>query len=73
MLRWAAPGRQGYLLALATVAAALLRFETATGRMLPEAACWSALVAEPSGFKFLGDKAWPGWGLRSRRAAAGVR
>jgi hypothetical protein len=44
LLRWAAPGRQVYLLAAAAVAAVLLRALTTTGRLLIEAGyCWSAL------------------------------
>ena len=49
VLRWAAPGRQAYLLVLAVLAAALLRFVAATGRLLM--AC----------VEILGDTAWPGW------------
>ena len=48
-LRWAAPGRQGCLLAAAVLAAALLTFVAATGRLLAEAAQnWGALALEPS-------------------------
>jgi Protein of unknown function (DUF3040) len=49
VLRWAAPGRQAYLLALAALAAALLRLVAATGRLLMACA------------EILGDTAWPGW------------
>jgi hypothetical protein len=59
VLRWAAPGRQRYLLVLAAVAAALLRFVAATGRLLI-AAGWGALALEPSALTVLGDVAWPG-------------
>ena len=48
-LRWAAPGRRGYLLAVVAVAAALLRVVTAAGRLLIEAGyCWSALALDSS-------------------------
>ena len=61
VLRWAAPGRQGYLLAVAAVAAVLLRVVTATGRLLIEAGYWSELALEPSALMASGDMAWPGW------------
>ena len=48
-LRWAAPGRQAYLLVLAALTAALLRLVAATGRLLMACA------------EILGDTAWPGW------------
>ncbi len=49
VLRWAAPGRQGYLLAVAVVlAAVLLRAVTAPGRLLIEAGYWSAPALAPS-------------------------
>lgn len=60
VLGWAAAGRQGYLLALAAVALALLRFVRAMGRLLLEAGCCGALVFAPPAVTALGDLAWPG-------------
>lgn len=61
VLRWAAPGRLRYLLAVAAVAAVLLRVVTATGRLLIEAGCcWSALVLDSSTLTASGDMGWPG-------------
>jgi Protein of unknown function (DUF3040) len=62
VLRWAAPGRRRYLLAVAAVAAAaLLRVLTATGRLLIEASYWSALALDSSALMASGDVGWQGW------------
>lgn len=54
VLRWAAPGRQGWLLAVAVMAAALLTFVAATGRLTVEAVQnWGALALEPSAAQLL--------------------
>ncbi len=60
LLRWAAPGRQGLLCALAGVALAALDFVAAAGRVLL-AVAWSALVLDPLALMAFGDTGWPGW------------
>jgi Protein of unknown function (DUF3040) len=60
MLRWAAPGRRVYLLALAVLAAALLRLAAAAGRLLM-ALAEGAVLMEPTALIALGDTPWPGW------------
>ena len=60
VLRWAGPGRQAYLLALAVLAAALLRVAAAAGRLLM-ACAKGAMLLEPTALMALGDTAWPGW------------
>lgn len=73
MLRWARPGRRGYLPVLAVLAAALLRLAVAAGRLLM-AVAEGAMLMEPATLMALGDVAWPGWnsgagaGSRSRPA-----
>ncbi len=59
MLRWAGPGRQTYLLALAVLAAALLRLAAAAGRLLM-AVAEGAMLMEPAALMALGGTAWPG-------------
>ncbi|MGH3121974.1 MAG: hypothetical protein ACRDND_13240 [Streptosporangiaceae bacterium] len=58
MLCWAAPGRQAYLLALAVLAATLLRLIAALLRLV--AATGRLLMAFAEGAMVLGDTAWPG-------------
>jgi hypothetical protein len=60
VLRWAAPGRQAYLLVLAVLAAALLRLVAAAGRLLM-ACAEGAILMDPMAALALGDTAWPGW------------
>ena len=60
VLRWAGPGRQAYLLALAVLAAARLRLAAAAGRLLM-ACAQGAMLMEPTVLMALGDTAWPGW------------
>ena len=60
VLRWAGPGRQAYLLALAVLAAALLRLAAASGRLLM-ACAQGAMLMQPTVLMALGDTAWPGW------------
>jgi hypothetical protein len=60
LLRWAGPGRQGYLLILAALAAGLLRLAAAAGRLLTHCAR-AALDAERTTAMILGDTAWLGW------------
>ncbi len=60
ILRWAGPGRQAYLLALAVLAAALLRLVAAAGRLLT-AFAEGTMLMEPAALVALGDAAWPGW------------
>jgi Protein of unknown function (DUF3040) len=60
VLRWAAPGRQVYLLVLAALAAALLRLVAAVGRLL-KACAEGAVLMDPMALMALGDTAWPGW------------
>jgi DUF3040 family protein len=59
VLRCAGPGRQAYLLALAVLAAALLRL-AAAGRLLLMAFAQGAMLMEPMAPMALGDTAWPG-------------
>ncbi len=59
MLRWAGPGRQVYLLALAVLTSALLRLVAAAGRLLM-ASAEGAVLMEPAALMVLGDTAWPG-------------
>lgn len=57
VLRWAAPGRQRYLLAVVVLASAVLRLAAAAGRLLT--ACADAIaVAESVTVMALGDMAW---------------
>ena len=60
VLRWAAPGRPAYLLALAALAAALLWIVAAAGRLLM-ACAEGAILMDPMAAMALGDTAWPGW------------
>jgi hypothetical protein len=60
VLRWAAPGRQGCLLILAALAAALARLAAAAERLLKELAR-GAVLMEPTILVFVGGTAWPGW------------
>jgi hypothetical protein len=60
VLRWAAPGRQGCLLILAALAAALGRLAAAAGRLLKELAR-GAVLMEPTTLMILGGTAWPDW------------
>lgn len=60
ILRWAAPGRQGYLLILAALAAALARFAAASERLLKELAR-GAVLMEPTIMMIPGGTAWPDW------------
>jgi hypothetical protein len=72
VLRWAAPGRQGFLLALAVVAAvALLAFGTVVTRRLL-AAAGAALMPGLPALMVIGAKARPGWNAaQPRRHGAG--
>lgn len=65
LLRWAAPGRQGYLLVLATVAGALQGFLIAVllwfvtaGRWLLDEIARGAVALEPSALWALGEMPW---------------
>lgn len=71
MLRWAVPGRRGYLLVLAVLAAALLRLIAVAGRLLRTLA-EGAGATEPTAREALGDTGWPGWesGQASRHSAS---
>ena len=60
LLRWAAPGRQVYLLVLAALAAALLRLAAAAARLLMQFA-QAAMLTEQTTVMILGDTAWLGW------------
>ena len=60
VLRWAAPGRQVYLLVLSALAAGLLRLVAAAGRLLM-ACAEGAILTDPMALMALGDTAWPGW------------
>ncbi|MGH3283661.1 MAG: DUF3040 domain-containing protein [Streptosporangiaceae bacterium] len=60
VLRRAAPGRQAYLLALAVLAAALLRLAAAAGRLLMACAEGAALMEPTTALMVLGGTAWPG-------------
>jgi hypothetical protein len=60
MLRWAAPGRQGCLLILAALAAALVRFAAVAERLLKELAR-GAVLMEPTIMVIPGGTAWPDW------------
>jgi hypothetical protein len=60
VLRWAAPGRQGCLLILAALAAALAWLAAASERLLRQLAR-GAVLMEPTILVFLGGTAWPGW------------
>jgi hypothetical protein len=60
VLRWAGPGRQVYLLVLAALAAALLRFAAAAGQLLM-AFGEGAVLMGPMALVALGDTAWLGW------------
>ena len=60
VLRWAAPGRQGCLLILAALAAALVRLAAAAERLLNGLAR-GAVLMEPTILVFLGGTAWPDW------------
>ena len=73
VLRWAAPGRQGYLLAVAAVATALLRVVAATRRLLIEAGYYSMLALEPLALAFC-DMACAGWdsGLEPGNRSLGI-
>ena len=57
MLRWAGPGRPGYVLILAVVAAALPKLVAVTGRLLM-AAAWGAAMMEPMAVMALGCAVW---------------
>ncbi|HCU91728.1 MAG TPA: hypothetical protein DHU96_02925 [Actinobacteria bacterium] len=59
VLRWAAPGRPAYLLALAVLAAALQWLVAAAGRLLTACAEGVALM-EPTALMVLDGTAWPG-------------
>ena len=59
ILRWAGPGRRVYLLALAVLAAALVRLAAAAGRLLMTFA-EGAMFMEPAALMAFGDTAWPG-------------
>ncbi|MGH3406346.1 MAG: hypothetical protein ACRDRJ_28180 [Streptosporangiaceae bacterium] len=60
VLRWAAPGRQRYLLAAVALASALLRPAAAAARLLT--ACVEAVVVTESvTVMVLGDMAWLDW------------
>jgi hypothetical protein len=58
---WAGPGRRVYLLALAVLAAALVRLVAAVGR-LPMAFAEGAMFMEPAALMAFGDTARPGRG-----------
>lgn len=60
VLRWAAPGRQVYLLILAVLAAAVLRLAAAACRLLTEVA-QAAMLTEQTTLMILGDTSWLGW------------
>ena len=60
VLRWAAPGRQGFLLILAALAAALVPLAAAAERLLKELARGAVLMG-PTILVFPGGTAWPGW------------
>lgn len=61
VLRWAGPGREVYLLALAALAAALLRLAAAARRLMM-AFAQGAMLLDPTGLiVVLGDTAWLGW------------
>lgn len=69
VLRWAAPGRQGFLLVLAmaiVVAVALLAFGTAVPRRLL-AAARAALMPDLPALMVIGAKARPGWNTAQPR------
>jgi hypothetical protein len=74
VLRWAAPGRQGFLLALAlavVAAVALLAFGTVVTRRLL-AAAGAALMPGLPALMVIGAKARPGWNAaQPRRHGAG--
>jgi hypothetical protein len=68
LLRWAAPGRQRYLLALATVAGglqgfliAVLLWFVAAGRWLLDEIARGGVALEPSAFMALGEMPWTLW------------
>lgn len=61
VLRWAGPGRDVYLLALAALAAALLRLAAAAWRLLMAFAQGAMLLDPASLMMVLGDTAWLGW------------
>ena len=58
MLRWAAPGRRGYLPALAAVMTALLWVLALPGRLLI-AAVRGAAPRQPTALVAFGDMTWP--------------
>lgn len=58
MLRWDAPGRRGYLPALAAVMTALLWVLVLPGRLL-SAAVRGAALPEPTALVAFGDMTWP--------------
>ena len=60
MLRWARPGRQAYLLALAVLAVAVLCLAAAPRRLLVAFAERAVRVGSAA-LMALGDAAWPGW------------
>lgn len=71
VLRGVGPGRQAYLLALAVLAAALLRLVAAAGRLLMTFA-EGAVLTESVALMALGAAGWPGWesGQVSRHSAS---
>lgn len=60
MLRWARPGRQAYLLALAVLAVAVLCLAAAPRRLLL-ASTVGVVRMGSAALTALGDTAWPGW------------
>lgn len=68
LLRWAAPGRPGHLLAAATIAGALqgflitvLLWFAAAGRRLLTEVARAGLAMEPSALAALGEMPWTLW------------
>lgn len=74
VLRWATPGRRAYLLAMAALAAALLRLIVAAERLLMGCA-EAVMVTVSTTVIVLGDTAWLGWesGQASGHGARPVR